>query len=231
MKPSTSGSQSADDGALAPDLYDYDFENDPIATLNRLRAEDPVHWSRHGFWYLTRYADCAAVLKDPVRFSSMAAGWGGENPLAQAKTTGAQSGAEKGLSRTLALVLRSNQMERPRPQPHPRPGDVGVLQAEHRGARATHPGGDRRAAGRGCGEARARPDHRLRLPPADHRRERDHRHPGGRPRAVPRGVRANRGADGAQALGGVVGGGAGSRARGRPLRARPDRAAPGRAAR
>ena len=34
--------------ALAPDLYDYDFENDPVATLNRLRTEDPVHWSRHG---------------------------------------------------------------------------------------------------------------------------------------------------------------------------------------
>ena len=83
------------DGALAPDLYDYDFENDPIATLDRLRAEDPVHWSRHGFWYLTRYEDCAAVLKDPARFSSMAAGWGGENPLAQARTAGAQSGAEK----------------------------------------------------------------------------------------------------------------------------------------
>ena len=70
------------DAALAPDLYDYDFENDPIATLNRLRAEDPVHWSRHGFWYLTRYDDCAMVLKDPARFSSAAAGWGGGNPLA-----------------------------------------------------------------------------------------------------------------------------------------------------
>ncbi|HXQ16932.1 MAG TPA: hypothetical protein VN814_20155, partial [Caulobacteraceae bacterium] len=110
MSRSTTGSHSAD-GALAPDLYDYDFENDPIATLNRLRAEDPVHWSRHGFWYLTRYEDCAAVLKDPVRFSSMAAGWGGANPLAQARTAGAQSSAEKGLSRTLAQSF--NQMDAP----------------------------------------------------------------------------------------------------------------------
>jgi hypothetical protein len=96
---------------LQPDLYDYDFENDPVATLNRLRTEDPVHWSRHGFWYLTRYEDCAAVLKDPVRFSSAAAGWGGANPLAQAKTSGGQSKDEKGLSRTLAMSF--NQMDAP----------------------------------------------------------------------------------------------------------------------
>ena len=110
MSSPSIGSQS-EHGALSPDLYDYDFENDPVATLDRLRTEDPVHWSRHGFWYLTRYEDCAAVLKDPVRFSSMAAGWGGANPLAQAKTTGAQSDAEKGLSRTLAQSF--NQMDAP----------------------------------------------------------------------------------------------------------------------
>jgi cytochrome P450 len=108
MTASTTGSA---DNALSPDLYDYDFENDPIATLNQLRTEDPVHWSRHGFWYLTRYEDCATVLKDPVRFSSMAAGWGGANPLAQAKTADTQSGAEKGLSRTLAQSF--NQMDAP----------------------------------------------------------------------------------------------------------------------
>ena len=110
MSSSPIGSQTSQ-GDLAPDLYDYAFENDPIATLNRLRAEDPVHWSRHGFWYLTRYEDCAAVLKDPVRFSSMAAGWGGANPLAQAKTAGAQSSTEQGLSRTLAQSF--NQMDAP----------------------------------------------------------------------------------------------------------------------
>jgi cytochrome P450 len=102
--------------ALAPDLYDYDFENDPIETLGRLRREDPVHWSRHGFWYLTRYDDCAMVLKDPVRFSSAAAGWGGDNPLATTKTTttaksAGQSKAEQGLSRTLTQSF--NQMDAP----------------------------------------------------------------------------------------------------------------------
>jgi hypothetical protein len=97
--------------ALAPDLYDYDFENDPVATLNRLRTEDPVHWSRHGFWYLTRYDDCAMVLKDPVRFSSSAAGWGGGNPLARQGASAAGSETEQGLSRTLAASF--NQMDPP----------------------------------------------------------------------------------------------------------------------
>jgi cytochrome P450 len=108
----------AGDAPLAPDLYDYDFENDPVETLTRLRAVDPVHWSRHGFWYLTRYDDCAMVLKDPVRFSSAAAGWGGGNPLARAgggdAETGAGAGAsetERGLSRTLAQSF--NQMDAP----------------------------------------------------------------------------------------------------------------------
>lgn len=94
-----------------PDLYAYDFENDPVAILNRLRSEDPVHWSRHGFWFLTRYADCAMVLKDPTRFSSMAAGWGGANPLATASGEGAQSKTEQGLSKSLAQSF--NQMDAP----------------------------------------------------------------------------------------------------------------------
>ncbi|HLZ75528.1 cytochrome P450 [Phenylobacterium sp.] len=103
---------AADSAPLAPDLYDYDFENDPVATLARLRAEDPVHWSRHGVWYLTRYDDCAMVLKDPVRFSSAAAGWGGGNPLARAGGDAAgASETERGLSRTLAQSF--NQMDAP----------------------------------------------------------------------------------------------------------------------
>jgi len=105
---------TAGEPALAPDLYDYDFENDPVETLTRLRTEDPVHWSRHGVWYLTRYDDCAMVLKDPVRFSSAAAGWGGGNPLARPGSADAAAGgsaAERGLSRTLAQSF--NQMDAP----------------------------------------------------------------------------------------------------------------------
>lgn len=46
-------SQDLPGASLAPDLHGHEFENDPIETLNRLRREDPVHFSRHGFWYLT----------------------------------------------------------------------------------------------------------------------------------------------------------------------------------
>ena len=107
----SSSSKIVAGATLAPDLYDYDFENDPIAILDRLRREDPVHRSRHGFWYLTRYEDCAMVLKDPVRFSSAAAGWGGDNPLATVGTAGGQSKTEQGLSRSLAQSF--NQMDAP----------------------------------------------------------------------------------------------------------------------
>lgn len=94
-----------------PDLHAYDFENDPLPTLNRLRAEDPVHWSRHGFWFLTRYDHVSAVLKDPRRFSSAAAGWGDSNPLAREGSNAAQSKSEQNLSRSLAHSF--NQMDAP----------------------------------------------------------------------------------------------------------------------
>ena len=80
------------DGPLSPDLYDYAFESDPVPTLERLQREDPVHWSRHGFWYLTRYDDCALVLRDAERFSSAAAGWGDGNPLAKMPSAPAAEG-------------------------------------------------------------------------------------------------------------------------------------------
>jgi len=97
--------------SFQPDLYDYDFENDPVPTLTRLRVEDPVHWSRHGFWYLTRYDHVSMVLKDAERFSSAAAGWGGANPLARGAGGNEQSKSEKGLSRSLAHSF--NQMDAP----------------------------------------------------------------------------------------------------------------------
>src|SRR4029077_18484185 len=111
-KDMTSPANTAAAPALAPDLYDYDFENDPLAVLDALRRDDPVHFSRHGFWYLTRYDDCAMVLKDPLRFSSAAAGWGGGNPRARTGAADADgSAAERGLSRTLAQSF--NQMDAP----------------------------------------------------------------------------------------------------------------------
>jgi cytochrome P450 len=48
-------------------LFDYSLAGvtDPYATYARLRAEDPIHRTPHGLWILTRYADVAAVLRDP----------------------------------------------------------------------------------------------------------------------------------------------------------------------
>ncbi len=47
------------------------FFGDPYPFYDRLRDEDPVHWSEtNGGWMLTRYDDVAATLRDHARFSS-----------------------------------------------------------------------------------------------------------------------------------------------------------------
>ncbi len=43
---------------------DPNFHIDPYAVYARLRAEQPIHESPIGAWVLSRYADCAAILKD-----------------------------------------------------------------------------------------------------------------------------------------------------------------------
>ncbi|HEY4342788.1 MAG TPA: cytochrome P450 [Parvibaculum sp.] len=98
---------AAEAAGFQPDLYDYDFENAPVEVLNRLRAEDPVHWSRHGFWFLTRYDHVTTVMQDPVRFSSAAAGYGTTNPLAKT----AEGAANNSLNKSFATSF--NQMDAP----------------------------------------------------------------------------------------------------------------------
>jgi cytochrome P450 len=41
-----------------------EFHADPYPFYRRLRERDPVHRSPLGFWVLTRYEDCVAVLRD-----------------------------------------------------------------------------------------------------------------------------------------------------------------------
>ncbi|MGN4078185.1 cytochrome P450, partial [Burkholderia gladioli] len=41
-----------------------DFNKDPYACYQRLRDQDPVHRSPLGVWFLGRYEDVRAVLKD-----------------------------------------------------------------------------------------------------------------------------------------------------------------------
>ena len=42
-----------------------EFHADPYPFYRRLREQDPVHQTPMGFWVLTRYEDCVAVLRDP----------------------------------------------------------------------------------------------------------------------------------------------------------------------
>ena len=56
------------DPASAPILFnpfDPSFRSDPYPVVSRLREQDPVHHSPLGFYVLTRYEDCANILRDP----------------------------------------------------------------------------------------------------------------------------------------------------------------------
>ena len=46
------------------DFFDPEFLADPYPVFHRLRAEDPVHRHRLGFYVLTRFDDVAAFLRD-----------------------------------------------------------------------------------------------------------------------------------------------------------------------
>lgn len=46
-----------------------EFRQDPYPLYARMRREDPVYRSSQGMWYLTRYADVEAAIRDP-RLSS-----------------------------------------------------------------------------------------------------------------------------------------------------------------
>ncbi len=46
------------------DPFRPEFHADPYPFYRRLREQDPVHRSPLGFWVLTRYEDCVAVLRD-----------------------------------------------------------------------------------------------------------------------------------------------------------------------
>lgn len=47
------------------------YRANPYPSLARLREEDPVHWSGPlGVWVLTRYEDCAVILRERERFTT-----------------------------------------------------------------------------------------------------------------------------------------------------------------
>ncbi|MGB2694350.1 MAG: cytochrome P450 [Dehalococcoidia bacterium] len=58
--------------AAEPVLFnplDPSFRIDPYSVYARLRAEDPVHESPFGALVFSRYADCVAILRDPLSSS------------------------------------------------------------------------------------------------------------------------------------------------------------------
>jgi cytochrome P450 len=48
-----------------PPLRFQQHLTDPYGFYRQLREQDPVHRTPHGLWVLTRYADVAALLRDP----------------------------------------------------------------------------------------------------------------------------------------------------------------------
>jgi cytochrome P450 len=62
--PSTDLPQSAA-GPVVFNPFDPGFRIDPYPVYRRLREESPVHPTAPGTWVLSRYADCAALLRDP----------------------------------------------------------------------------------------------------------------------------------------------------------------------
>jgi cytochrome P450 len=66
----------------AADLTDPEFfaTHDPHPVFKRLRAEDPVHWTKgkltRGFWSLTKYEDLLKVYRDALTYSSERYGTG-----------------------------------------------------------------------------------------------------------------------------------------------------------
>lgn len=60
--------------SIDQELTSASFPTDPYPTYQRLREEDPVHWSEPwGQWVLSRYEDVVRVLREPDAFGS--AGW------------------------------------------------------------------------------------------------------------------------------------------------------------
>ena len=46
-------------------FLDPAFQDDPYPAIHRLRAEDPVHWTPFGFWFVTRHDDVKRLFHDP----------------------------------------------------------------------------------------------------------------------------------------------------------------------
>jgi hypothetical protein len=57
-------------GSVVYEPFGRDTWRDPFTVYRRLRDEDPIHRSPHGFWVLTRFQDVFEAVKDTATFSS-----------------------------------------------------------------------------------------------------------------------------------------------------------------
>ncbi|HIK04817.1 MAG TPA: cytochrome P450 [Trichormus sp. M33_DOE_039] len=64
-----------------------EFRNNPYQYYERLRSQDPIHFSFMGVWVITRYADAIAILRDP-RFSVDMRRWGNYQDIRFRETQG-----------------------------------------------------------------------------------------------------------------------------------------------
>ncbi|MBD2339097.1 cytochrome P450 [Calothrix sp. FACHB-156] len=64
-----------------------EFRNNPYPYYERLRSQDPIHFSFMGTWVITRYTDAVAVLRDP-RFSVDMRRWGNYQDIRFRETQG-----------------------------------------------------------------------------------------------------------------------------------------------
>ncbi len=53
---------------FAMDPHDADLLHDPYPAFAVLREYDPVHWSGHGYWVVSRYDDVRAIVMDRKNF-------------------------------------------------------------------------------------------------------------------------------------------------------------------
>ena len=70
-----------DTAPLIYDPLDPATQEDPYAVYRRLREEDPVHRTAHGFWVLSRFEDVFRATLDSATFSSAQGLTFGENEI------------------------------------------------------------------------------------------------------------------------------------------------------
>ncbi len=87
-------------------LLDPEFLRDPYPTYSWLRDNSPVHHLGAGFWTVSRYDDCLAVLREPQTFSSQLGYGGMTQPGRVAQALGADVRTRDVLDSGMGMLMR-----------------------------------------------------------------------------------------------------------------------------